>query len=163
MLHPDIEVGPSRINGLGLIAKKFIPKGTLICRIDQNDVFLSYEELMELPPDVRKLACQHTEGYVLARDGSEHMNHSCDPNTVCLGDLDMIAVRDIQPGEEVTYDYATSELDENLWPAWECNCGAPNCRKIITVRDCLDPEFQKRYAGYLPSWIVEFIQQHPKS
>jgi len=51
-------------------------------------------------------------------------NHSCDPNTAYDG-LDVIALRDIATGEELTLNYA-SFLDEHMEP-FNCRCGAVNC------------------------------------
>lgn len=56
-------------------------------------------------------------------------NHSCQPNTAYDG-LNVIAIRHIQQGEELTLDYATF-LDEHMEP-FECRCGSPNCQKQIT-------------------------------
>jgi D-alanine-D-alanine ligase-like ATP-grasp enzyme len=55
-------------------------------------------------------------------------NHSCNPNTAYDG-LNVVALRYISKGEELTLDYATF-LDENA-ASFECRCGAVNCRKII--------------------------------
>jgi D-ala D-ala ligase C-terminus/SET domain len=56
-------------------------------------------------------------------------NHSCQPNTAYDG-LNVVAVRPIFKGEELTLDYA-SFLDEQMEP-FDCSCGAKNCRKRIT-------------------------------
>jgi len=56
-------------------------------------------------------------------------NHSCQPNTVCQG-LNVIALRKIKAGEELTLDYANF-LDESA-ESFVCKCGAPNCRGEIT-------------------------------
>ena len=56
-------------------------------------------------------------------------NHSCNPNTTYKG-LNVIALRKIIKGEELTLDYA-SFLDENMEP-FNCQCGSPNCRGLIT-------------------------------
>jgi D-alanine-D-alanine ligase-like ATP-grasp enzyme len=56
-------------------------------------------------------------------------NHSCDPNTGYRG-LDVVALRDICKGEELTLDYA-SFLDEHMEP-FNCRCGSSNCRGLIT-------------------------------
>jgi D-alanine-D-alanine ligase len=55
-------------------------------------------------------------------------NHSCDPNTIYNG-LNVVAIRHIAKGEELTLDYATF-LDKNMQP-FHCLCGAPNCRGLI--------------------------------
>lgn len=55
-------------------------------------------------------------------------NHSCNPNTTFDG-LNVIALRNINKGEELTLDYALF-LDENMEP-FECNCDSANCRGLI--------------------------------
>ena len=56
-------------------------------------------------------------------------NHSCNPNTVYNG-LNVVALRDISKGEELTLNYA-SFLDENMEP-FQCQCGSSNCLGLIT-------------------------------
>ena len=55
-------------------------------------------------------------------------NHSCAPNTAFSG-LDLIALRPIKSGEELTVDYATF-CNENMEP-FDCRCHAANCRARI--------------------------------
>lgn len=55
-------------------------------------------------------------------------NHSCDPNTGWAG-LDIVALRAIGAGEELTLDYA--ELIDGTAEPFECRCGAPGCRGVI--------------------------------
>ena len=52
-------------------------------------------------------------------------NHSCDPNTAYRG-LDVVALRDIACGQELTLDY--SRLCDESIPAFPCRCGAAICR-----------------------------------
>lgn len=55
-------------------------------------------------------------------------NHACTPNTAFRG-LDVVALRDIARGEELTLDYgsAMNELSE----PFDCRCGSPTCRGRI--------------------------------
>lgn len=55
-------------------------------------------------------------------------NHSCEPNTAFDG-LNVLAVKNIMSGEELTLDY-TRFLDDNMEP-FQCNCGTPTCRGLI--------------------------------
>ena len=55
-------------------------------------------------------------------------NHSCEPNTTYDG-LNVIALRNIPAGEELTLDYA-SFLDETM-ESFECQCGNSCCRRTI--------------------------------
>jgi uncharacterized protein len=59
------------------------------------------------------------------------LNHSCDPNCETDemgGRVWIMAIRDIAPGEELTYDYCLYDGDEE---EASCNCGAPHCRKTM--------------------------------
>ncbi|MCK9404138.1 MAG: ATP-grasp domain-containing protein [Chitinophagaceae bacterium] len=56
-------------------------------------------------------------------------NHSCRPNTAYDG-LNVLALCSIQPGQELTLDYA-SFLDDMMEP-FQCRCGAPNCRGLVS-------------------------------
>ena len=67
----------------------------------------------------------------------------------------MVAIRDIQPGEEVVYDYVMSEFDREL--ILQCSCTSARCRKKITNRDLLVPELVDRYGTYLTSHVRNFV------
>lgn len=56
-------------------------------------------------------------------------NHSCNPNTAFVG-LDVIALRAITRGDELTLDYVAF-MNEASEP-FACNCGAVTCRKMVT-------------------------------
>ena len=59
--------------------------------------------------------------------------HSCAPNAMC--DMDKrvcTALKDIAPMDPITIDYAHTE--DKLFKQFQCNCGAPGCRGLITGR-----------------------------
>ncbi|KAE9546484.1 hypothetical protein FO519_010304, partial [Halicephalobus sp. NKZ332] len=74
-----------------------------------------------------------------------------------IDDDTQIASRDILPGEEVTYDYATSEVEFPL--TMECYCGSPNCRKVVTNLDHRDPAWQAKYGDMLPRHTLKAIAE----
>lgn len=56
------------------------------------------------------------------------INHSCEPNcetSEVRGHVWIKALRDIEAGEELTYDYNLYDGDDD---EARCNCGAPTCR-----------------------------------
>jgi len=91
-----------------------------------------------------------------AMEGSFFFNHSCEPNAGIKGQIFLIAMRSIEPGEEVTFDYAMClHKSEGAEPyRLECHCGHPNCRGTITNNDWKMPELQKKYGGYF-SWFLQ--------
>jgi SET domain-containing protein len=63
------------------------------------------------------------------------INHCCDPNCETdeiNGRIWIIALRDIEPGEELTYDYNLYDGDED---PCTCNCGAKKCRGSMYSED----------------------------
>jgi hypothetical protein len=64
---------------------------------------------------------------------SNFMNHSCEPNMIYGTDDDIIAVQDIEAGEELTIDYANFIV--NVDQDFSCGCGAPRCRHNIRRDD----------------------------
>ena len=54
-----------------------------------------------------------------------HLNHSCNPNVGVRGEITFIAMRDIEAGEELTFDYAMTDNEDY---EMHCNCGTQNCR-----------------------------------
>ena len=79
------------------------------------------------------------------------LNHSCEPNVGFGGNIVLVAMRDIEAGEELTTDYA---LFDDYEGSMECGCGRPSCRRRVDGRDWRRPELRERYRGYF-SWYLE--------
>jgi len=77
------------------------------------------------------------------------INHSCDPNA-WLDGLDLVARRNIAPGEQITMDYATF-CNESLQP-FACKCNAPDCRGVIHGTDYREP-FINRYGEHVSDYV----------
>jgi hypothetical protein len=69
----------------------------------------------------------------------------------------VVAMRDIRPGEELTYDYAMTDSDPRL--RMQCNCRSRNCRGLVTGDDWKIPSLQRKYGGYLSWHIREKIRR----
>jgi uncharacterized protein len=87
----------------------------------------------------------------------DQVNHSCDPNCGLLGSTVVVALRDIQIGEEISYDYAMSDSDP--YDEFTCECGSDNCRKLITGEDWKKPDLQKKYFGFFSSYLQQKIKK----
>ena len=85
-------------------------------------------------------------------------NHSCAPNAGIQHDRQLIALRDIQTGEEVCYDYSTT-MDEKSF-TMHCLCGAPGCRQVVTDFSELPAAVQEFYIsqGLVMSFIVRRLR-----
>lgn len=126
--------------------------------IDRNAKLYTHEELLKTGVDIDFCVYRYKDKYIIARGDDHYMNHSCNPNSWHEGDDKLVAMQDIYPGDEITYDYVSSEVGCSS-ESWECLCGAKNCRKIISDTDCLDKKFQKKFHGHFPSWVKEYIEE----
>ena len=73
-------------------------------------------------------------------------NHSCDPSCglrVHSQGFDMIALRDLAAGDELTYDYSTHQ--EHPGGEIICLCGAASCRGVVRNFSTLPPALRRRY------------------
>jgi SET domain-containing protein len=114
-------------NGLGLFTKNKIKKNKLIFNVVGKTVKVSYEDDIE---EDRWFGIGRETWLVVGKDNPMYyMNHSCNPNCVIVNKTQVVALRDIEPCEELTFDYSSTEED----PYWEmdCNCGFKSCRKQL--------------------------------
>lgn len=150
------------IHGRGLVATRLIRCGEVISRVEPEATRVPCTEVACWPEERRRefefvgFQCD-ADCFAIAEGIDRYMNHSCDPNTWWADSETLVACRDIQPGEEVTYDYATTEVTLD----WEmtCHCGSAACRGKVTNRDHLDPAWQQRYGDHLPAHVLAAIQR----
>jgi uncharacterized protein len=159
---PAIEVRESPIQGRGVFARRRIGEGTRI--IEYTGEVISDEEADRRYED-RTMPRHHTflfslddgrciDGAVGGND-ARFINHSCQPNCQAVesgGRIWIEAIRPIEAGEELTYDYAyaRSECDEALTALYVCRCRAPGCRGTILAPAEEAPGPEVRTGGRLP-------------
>lgn len=140
MVHPDTEVRWINQNlGRGLFATRRIPRGTITWTRCDFDLVFKPAQVEALAPAYREIveifSYIDTEGdSVLCWDGARNINHSCESNTLSIIHSIDIAVRDIQPGEQITCEYGNCNLISDL----RCFCGATGCRGTIGRQDALN-------------------------
>ena len=68
---------------------------------------------------------------------ADFVNHSCNPNCGIKEQISLIAFRNIEFGEEITFDYGTILYSDSGDAPYEleCTCGHKNCRKKISDSD----------------------------
>lgn len=86
------------------------------------------------------------------------VNHSCAPNAGLSGQIVLVALRDIEPGEEICFDYAT--CDGTSYDEFECSCGASDCRGRVTGDDWERAEVQARLRGAYSPYLMARSERH---
>ena len=152
----------SKIQGKGAVARRPIHAGELIFKIDSNITLVRLHEILSWPQNERKefltFAIQVGKYEYLFREGNiEYLNHSCEPNAWWEGYGTLVAHRDIDAGEEVTYDYVTTNIQLNY--EMKCTCGSPTCRGVFSNNDYLRTDFQNRFGNHLPQHVLNAIQE----
>jgi uncharacterized protein len=146
---------PSTIEGRGLVAVAPITADELVAI--KGGHIVDTATLHSLPERLRNSDVQIADGFhLVAVDEAEYegvmlfINHCCEPNVGFAGNIVLVAMRDVSPGEELTTDYA---LFDDYDGSMECQCGAPTCRGTISGRDWQRPELQRKYGHYF-SWYL---------
>jgi len=156
--NPYVVVRNSRIHGRGVYAARRIRKGTRI--IEYVGDRISHEEAdarYDARPDDG-----HTFLFVVDDDlcidagiggnAARFINHKCDANCETIIEDRRVfieALRTIQPGEELGYDYqltweSTDDPDE--LQLYRCLCGAAECRRTMLDRVPLDEKRRRERA-----------------
>jgi hypothetical protein len=164
-ISPKAQKGSlSSIDGRGVFA--VTPIGIREVVAIKGGHIVDAARLAELSERLQNSEIQIAEGFhlvALTEDEYEpvmlFLNHSSDPNVGFAGNVVLVAMRDIDGGEELTTDYAMFDTSSG---EMTCLCARPTCRGRITGSDWTDPELQARYAGYFSSYVQRRIEAAPR-
>lgn len=160
MIHPDTELRfINDVVGYGVVAKKFIPKGTITWVQDDLDQVYAPEDVVKISPMMQ----EYLETYcftnnkgekVLCWDNAKFVNHSFNSSCMSTAYDFEIAIRDIHPGEQLTDDYGYLNISEPFEAEDE---GTE--RKIVYPDDILTyhEEWDKSIIDNLP--IIDTVPQ----
>ena len=132
---PGIRVGASKIDGRGCFATRPFRRRQKIAELVGEKV--SRVEAARHMRGKRRLHICAIDSYwgvdgSRGGNGSQFINHSCRPNCfvrIVRGHIIFFALRDIEPGEEITMDYVNSYHPDD----YRCRCGAEGCRGTINL------------------------------
>ena len=140
-----LEARASNIEGTGCFARRHIPAGTRIIEyLGQRIPPSIVEERSQFEVDDTGEILKESHVYMFYVDwrttidggvngnDARFINHSCNPN--CKSAVEdrrvfIDALRDIAPGEELTFDYKLNvNASTELKKRYACRCGSANCR-----------------------------------
>ena len=158
---PKVEVRQAKI-GKGIFAIEPIIKGEVVLDFSTGpEKYLPPKEAAAYEKAGNHFIIQvGDELYLVATDGPERadfINHSCDPNCGIRGKVTVVAMRDIAPGEEITFDYMMTESWR--WYKMTCLCRTPVCRGQVTGEDWKREGLQRKYEGYFSDYITRKIKR----
>jgi uncharacterized protein len=155
-LSPKCEAHEKEDTSCGVYAIQPLMKDELV--VVWGGEVMDYQAFMKLPDKLRSLSVQVEESQFLVphRIGpADCFNHSCDPNVGIVGQIVLVALRNIEIGEELCFDYAMT--DGCPYDEFDCYCGSQNCRGRITGDDWKIPELWKRYRGHFAPYLQRRI------
>jgi uncharacterized protein len=142
MAHqPLFEVRHSPVHGLGAFALRRIRKGARIVeylgeRVSHQEADRRYESKDANDAHTFLFIVDSRTVIDAGVDGNEarFLNHSCNPNCESVIEKRRVyieAVRTIEPGEELTYDYQIQREEDDppgIEEVFACRCGFAQCR-----------------------------------
>lgn len=129
---PQLVPGKSRINGRGCYAAVAFKRGRKVGEL-LGERINNREAARRVAQGGKIRICELDDRWSIdasrGGDATAFINHSCQPNCfsrVTCGHMLFFALRDIEPGEEITLDYTPSQH-----PGRRCTCGAAKCRRVM--------------------------------
>ncbi len=160
-LTPKAQARPAGGKGWGSFAIEPITRGETVAAF--GGWVIDRSTLDTLSDDRQSRSIQVDEDlYLVSADTPEAgdmLNHSCEPNSGLSGSSLLVAMRDIEVGEELTFDYAMCDASD--YDEFTCLCGVPTCRQVVTGSDWRDPVLQAKYLGWFSPYLVKRIAALP--
>ncbi len=119
----------SSIHAAGCYTTRALKKNERVCEYEGRRFTKDEADERYKDRSITYLFSCGDEGMVIDGFGTAmFINHSCDPNCETEdvdGRIFVVAIRDIEPGEELTYEYNLYDSDD---AEGDCYCGAKKCR-----------------------------------
>lgn len=156
--HVNLEIKDTGIKGKGVFSK---------VRFDANTTIFEITGQLIMKADIPKPYAPETNNYIqigkdfyLGLSGSfdDYLNHSCSPNChiyIVGTRAFLVATCQINPGDEIVFDYSTTSNETLEDWSMPCCCGSFGCRKVISGFQYLDQSKQEQYRkkGILPPYL----------
>ncbi|NCN52512.1 SET domain-containing protein [Candidatus Parcubacteria bacterium] len=165
--HEALISNKSHINKNGVFAKRAIKKGVRVAVfggyvVSINDLSKIQKSNKSAYQTILDIGYQVDDDLIFSPVAKtqfsviEYLNHSCEANCGFVGEINLVTLRNIAKGEEITMDYATC-ITSKLFNM-KCECAAANCRKKVTADDWKRSDLQKKYRGHFQPFIERKIK-----
>jgi len=169
-LSYKFKVANSRF-GKGCFAIQPIKKGEFICFFEGDEMTWEKSERRYIEGKDRlddPLQISETR-YIELDIPYIYFNHSCNPNSGIRGKNELIAIKNIKPGEEIFFDYSAVTWDDRwvkMHGPWtmKCGCKEKNCRKVIGDFLTIPGSRRRKYImlGIVPDFILKRLNEKKK-
>jgi uncharacterized protein len=132
--------------GIGVFAAKDFARGEIVL-VGRGIKILSVRTLHSIQMNLNL--------HVLLDEPAVFLNHCCSPNVGVrnnqYGGYDFVAIADIVEGEEIVYDYETTETA--FAGQFQCQCHASNCRRQLSGFVALPLEVRESYGEFIADYL----------
>lgn len=136
--------------GKGLFAGEEILAGEKILEFEKNFVDYPTNKTLRIGENTHQLSTD-PEAF------ENFINHSCEPTAqIDFKNLFLIASRTIDKGEEITYDYFTSDWEDE--DVFDCRCGSSNCRLLVNGFKNLTQEERLKIKDKLSPFLLSKLE-----
>lgn len=145
-----VKIRRTKKYGRGVFAIKPIYRGEIVASFDGEIFDDDFDEWMD---DLLNHAIQFEKAKWRDSKGlARYINHSCEPNCGIKRLFDIVAMRTIESGEQITWDYEMTE--KNPWWKMKCRCGSAYCRKVIGNYVRMPQAIRRKYKGFISRWLL---------
>lgn len=125
-----------------------------VAAVDAGEVLMALAHVFVDAPAMHTIQLDEHLHQAGTGEIDDYLNHSCAPNTALdFQRLQLVALRPLVAGEELSFNYLSSEWD--MAAPFACNCGAPGCLGQIRGFSHLTPAQQDA----LDPWISPYLRR----
>jgi len=134
--------------GKCLIATSDIEEGIAVAKFDGTWLKYKKDDMKPIPDEVPADDINHfliidEKNLVIPNTSARYINHSCDPNCKINDDMEVVTMRPVKQGEELTISYNVIDkkwIDATWDSRWDfiCACNSPICQGVINKYVCRD-------------------------
>jgi len=140
----------------GIVATKDIPSGTNLFKIDgvltkvpsRYSVQVGHNLHIDIPES-------YDLEMIITRFYWRFMNHNCEPNARIQG-TECFALKPIKAGQEVTFNYNTTEYE--MAEPFECCCGSDHCVGRIRGFSFLSRSEKEQISPWIANHLLSFMK-----
>lgn len=157
-ITPKTESRPSGIEGYGVFATAPIQQDEYVALL--GGVIVPKKDIEEYRKIMTQVGIQIDWDFFIVPTSREELekqgvfNNSCEPNIGFAGPNTFVAMRDIETGEELVFDYA---FNETAYDGFTCRCGSTICRQQITPEDWKREDIRNKYGKYFSPYLQKLF------
>jgi uncharacterized protein len=142
--HIVVKATPDK--GIGVFATKHFTRGEIVL-VGRGIKILSVRTLHSIQMNL--------DLHVLLDEPAVFLNHCCFPNVGVQNNqydgYNFVALEDIMEGDEIVYDYETTETA--FAAPFQCECRSSNCRRQLRGFFTLPLEIRERYGKFIADYL----------